>query len=320
MQITFLPASYGDCIHIEEMNRHVIIDGGPTAEPLLSLFRSIIDKGENVDLFVITHYDNDHIAGIIEALKQLRNVDLNNFIKEVWFNVPQQVDNEKDDFKLLSLKEANELSTFLVANKIKWANKIQKGRKFILTENTLIEVLYGGEHINNGSIGESLGFAKCDWNTSLKDLEKFLDDKAIDKSKTNAESIVMLLNCHDKLILLSGDSTPDILQSVLNEHIKEKGSIKFDMVKLPHHGSYKNVTKKVLSLFKCSQYIVSTNGEYYYHPDKKALLKILKWGNKDTDNYSFHFNYPSLIERLRFTEDEKKSYHFSCDGTNRFEL
>lgn len=318
MRLTFLQAQYGDCIHITEQGQHVIIDGGPKAEPLLSTLKDIRKNGEHVNLLVITHYDSDHIAGVLAALKCLEKEGISSFIKEVWFNAPNAPQNS--DSKELSLKEANELTSFLYDNNIKLVNNIQQGKKYPLSTTAYLQVLYGGKYIKGDVSGEPLGTVKCDWEASLKDLDKFIDDKVVDKSETNSESIVLLLKKDDHSILLPGDSTPDRLLATLLEYKKTEGNIKFDLVKLPHHGSYKNITEQILKSFTCSEYLISTSGEIYNHPDKKAILKILKWGIHDKSIILFHFNYPFLIEKLKFTEDERKEYHFNCDGTNTFEF
>ena len=67
----------------------------------------------------------------------------------------------------------------------------------------------------------------------------YLDDDAQDSSKTNAQSAIIVGHINGMNILLPGDAIPKKLSSALDFYRKGKIA-KFDLIKLPHHGSYKN--------------------------------------------------------------------------------
>ena len=96
----------------------------------------------------------------------------------------------------------------------------------------------------------------------------------------------------------------------------------FDLVKLPHHGSYKNITQDILSKIECSEYVVSTDGAKFCHPNKKMMMKIIKWGKmKEESVLKFHLNYYNdLIKKMNISESDCKSYNFECDGKRTFEF
>jgi hypothetical protein len=93
LKLQMLPAGCGDCLWLEygspETARIVIIDGGlqDTAQALSKRIEAARrERAANmldVELFVVTHIDNDHILGVIELLRTaqpwLR-------IKDIWFN------------------------------------------------------------------------------------------------------------------------------------------------------------------------------------------------------------------------------------------
>ena len=143
----------------------------------------------------------------------------------------------------------------------------------------------------------------------------------LDNSKTNAQSAIIIARCNGKKILLPGDSTPDKLSKALDNY--RKGEVlKFDLVKLPHHGSYKSITKDILEKFECLDYVVSTNGKQFNHPNKKMILKVVSWGKRKGDeNIFFHLNYyDDLYKKMKITKEEEYQYKFECDGKSTFEF
>ena len=51
-----------------------------------------------------------------------------------------------------------------------------------------------------------------------------------------------------------------------------------DAVKLPHHGSQKNVSAKLLTVVSSKQFLISTNGEHFGHPDDVSLARAVTAG------------------------------------------
>src|SRR5690606_23682112 len=109
---------------------------------------------------------------------------------------------------------------------------------------------------------------RCDWDSSMAALEPYINDESQDNSDSNRTSIVILAESPQKKVLLTGDCIPERLESILDKLIAENPSesIHFDYVKLPHHGSYRSLSKKILSKIDCSKFIISTNGNKYYLP------------------------------------------------------
>lgn len=68
--------------------------------------------------------------------------------------------------------------------------------------------------------------------------------------------------------------------------------------------------------------MICSNGDRYYLPDKKALMKIFKWGRKKaTEKIRIHLNYyADLFPKLNISEQDMQNNHFFCDGKRIFEL
>ncbi|HJE03674.1 MAG TPA: MBL fold metallo-hydrolase [Aliarcobacter thereius] len=82
MEIKFLKANNGDSIHISFGNKNILIDTGtgatylskPNGRPqngeLKSLINKLQSKNEKIDLLIITHWDDDHIGGVLKWFKE----------------------------------------------------------------------------------------------------------------------------------------------------------------------------------------------------------------------------------------------------------
>jgi len=65
MKINFLPAFNGDCILITTDKFNILIDGG-MSRTYYRILRDKLEELEQIDLVILTHIDEDHIAGLIE--------------------------------------------------------------------------------------------------------------------------------------------------------------------------------------------------------------------------------------------------------------
>ena len=280
---------------------------------------AIQNKKEKIDLFVITHYDADHIKAMVSILERLSVKDRRRLIKKVWFNATKVGFYGND--QQLSAQDATKVSKLLIESEIAWVSELKVGTKEKISDNLILELIDGGDIYKPTGEGKLLGSEKNDWNTSFEELEKYLDDDVLDTSKTNAQSAIIVAHIHGKNILLPGDATPGKLLKALDGYRKEEPMV-FDMVKLPHHGSYKNITQQILSRYECSDYIISTNGVKYCHPNKKMMVKVFNWGKRiEGRQLIFHFNYfEELFNRLNISDADKYHYNFECDGRREFEL
>lgn len=88
-----------------------------------------------------------------------------------------------------------------------------------------------------------------------------------DHSVTNRSSISFLLQYDDITLLFSGDCPMQLFQKKLPEHI--------DVVKLPHHGSWANISREFIKKTSVSYYLLSTDGEKYGHPSHCVIGSIM---------------------------------------------
>lgn len=106
---------------------------------------------------------------------------------------------------------------------------------------------------------DELGVPAEDWHVDLKTLIDSVDDDDLDEGGPNSQSIVILIECDGKKILLPGDCTPKELCEALQNYNNTNGvPLELDLMKLPHHGSVRNVTKSILDEVTCSNFVIST--------------------------------------------------------------
>jgi beta-lactamase superfamily II metal-dependent hydrolase len=117
-----------------------------------------------------------------------------------------------------------------------------------------------------------------------------------DYSETNASSISLLLDYKEKRILLLADNTAG--------KVMESGKISgmFDAIKLPHHGSVRNISDGFLANCVTEKYLISTSSEKYGHPDIETLSKIMV--NRAEYPKQIYFNYE--IEKVKEFEERVK--------------
>ena len=142
VKIQALQAEYGDCIFvsIEEHSEifNILVDGGTkntyldlrAGYPMPGVLRQKLDelktKGQHVDLLVMTHIDNDHIAGILEWFRT--NIPSRDFVRRIWFNDNMEIPTyeSKDNSK----GQAIDLKTLFDKHGISYQGQIVCGQEY----------------------------------------------------------------------------------------------------------------------------------------------------------------------------------------------
>ena len=161
-------------------------------------------------------------------------------------------------------------------------------------------------------------------NTSGSDeLENYLSElKEVDNSIVNGSSISFVLEIHDKKLLFLGDSIVKIKDKcmITKNLVKQYGeNTKFNLIKLPHHGSRYNMTNDFLNVFKSDEYIISSNSEKFGHPDIDVLANLIY---RNQQEKTLIFNYP--VRQYEILNNETWMEHFKysivvSDGINYVE-
>ncbi len=105
-------------------------------------------------------------------------------------------------------------------------------------------------------------------------IHDFLAMESLDSSITNLSSVMFLMESEGKRLLFSGDGLGDnIIESLSKrELLDSQGRLHVDILKVPHHGSERNVSEQFFETVTADVYVISADGRY----DNPSFL-TLKW-------------------------------------------
>lgn len=321
MRIEFLQAGTGDSIWISHNKTNIIVDGGNRAIAIKERFDQM-PEDENIDLLIVTHIDSDHIAGVIALVDKILEQRELNRLKQVWFNFPKL-----EEIGEYSVSEGNALSTSLCKiSGLCWCNNTSDmiGHKVVIGDIHL-HVLAPDHDVAyeyKPKAPDELGVENADWNVELETLVENVDDDDIDEGGPNSQSLVILLECEGKNVFLPGDCTPKELLAALRAYNSVNGSpIKFDLMKLPHHGSVRNITKDIMEEIVCSNFVISTNvNKKYLFPNKETIAKLIRYRNYAEETINVHFNYEDALNVLNITEKEQADNNIKLTDRREFSI
>ena len=65
---------------------------------------------------------------------------------------------------------------------------------------------------------------------------------------------------------------------------------------------------RLLQLIDCDQYLISTNGNHFAHPDREAVARVIKYGGA---NPQLYFNFRTEFNEVWAREDLQEKYGYS---------
>ena len=306
MRIEFLQAGTGDCIWISHGKKNIVIDGGKSTLAIIERYGKMPQE-ENIDLLVVTHIDSDHIVGVIALVELIKEKNEIGRLKQVWFNFPKK--EKSDEY---SVPEGNTLSTSLckVAG-LNWNNNTSEliGGT-VCVGDIKLHVLAPDYDVANDykpKVPDELGVKNADWDVELKTLIKNVDDDNLDDGGPNSQSIVILVECDGKRVLLPGDCTPNELLNAIRLYNSVNGTpLQLNLMKLPHHGSFRNITKDIMDEMDCSSFVISTNvNKRYLFPNKETIAKLISYRKTENETINVFFNYQNALNVLNISEKEQ---------------
>jgi hypothetical protein len=184
-------------------------------------------------------------------------------------------------FALLGVKDGNDVR--LRATQLSIARNPQWGGKPILVG---AAPPFAMDNLTFTVVGPSkatLAALKTEWQAWLAKQRKRLNDNKpafaamADKSVPNLSSVQLLVEADGKSLLLTGDGRGDHLLDGLADagRLDEGEGIDVDVLKLPHHGSDRNVDRDFFRRVRAKTYIASANGKYG-NPDLPTLQWIVQ--------------------------------------------
>lgn len=350
MKIKFLQAFNGDSIWISflenDIPRNILIDGGigntykSTSNVKGDLHKVIekIRKDEQfIDLLILTHFDDDHIGGILRWMN--KDKEASSLIKKVWFNSGKEIAKkfDSDENKGLDIEIVEGAEDFHTSPK-----QGIKFEKYLRDSN-----LWEGEIIEQGSEYDLFGLKfkvlsptnekldkllklyekqkdyftsgdEYDFKTSLKDFTieenqpnfQFKEDTSV----ANGSSIAFIMEYEDKNFLFLADAHPSVVIEGLNKFgYNNDKPLSVEMMKISHHGSMYNTNKELLEIVKTDNYLISSNATKHGLPNKRTIARII---NNNPQAF-IYFNYD--LKDAIFSEKDWKSHpNFKSKMQNEF--
>ncbi|MCX5508317.1 hypothetical protein OH705_10605 [Pseudomonas sp. BJa3] len=285
--------------------RHLLVDGGPAnpSKTLQKVLNKVLgEEGVNgrlrLEALVVTHYDLDHIEGVIELLQQKPSWLE---IGDVWFNGYEHLQPADK----LGPAQGDKLSRLIRSLGLPWnasfPNDRAGGEGGAIHQGVLPVTLPGGLEVrvlspdepglkalarvwtnpqspppDEGVVhGDSLG-PNDRW--PLNDYRDYrIGGFTADGSTPNRSSIALLLTFDNKRVLLAADALASVVTSGLKMHLPDIRPI--DLLKVSHHGSKRNTDRDLLDRINCRRFLISTSGAKHKHPDFDLIALLLSRNN-----------------------------------------
>jgi len=314
LSLQALPAHHGDALWLEygAKGRHrVLIDGGPRSKETEVMIRQLLaDDPSAVELVIVTHIDADHITGLLEIFR-----DLETPLEpgDVWFNAWRHLPDD-----LLGAQQGEEMSAAIERRGLAW-NAAFDGAAVVVPEEGPLPVveLPGGLRLTVLSPTRAeLAALRPVWQREVEkaglvpgtppeppEAPDLLGDSSLDlaelaerpfqkdRSAANGASIAVVAELGDRSMLLTGDAHAWVLTTQLQRLAVERGETRLalDVVKVPHHGSRRNVSRALVEAVDCDRWLFSTDGSIFGHPDPEAVARVVV----DRPGVELMFNYRS---------------------------
>lgn len=321
LEIDLLPVERGDhsgdCIALRYGNLEkggseqtvIVVDGGYAANGAklkkhLKDYYNCIQNGKvHINIAFLSHPDQDHIEGLVKLFED-DEVKIDNLVAMIpwvvmtpkWFKDGRITQNSLDK----KLEDAFKLLVNLV--------DVAKKKNATILMPTELENPCEFHGATYRTLGPSSSFyktciANCEKTPekapSVKTMsagtvtfdkdneEKYVPgqikwDYSESTSPINESSHIMLFEYDGHKILFCGDAGKEALNGALKYAKENKIDLTdIDIIKMPHHGSRKNVTPEIMDEFKhkgCRCYIPCKDGDEGHHPSKRLVNMLLEKG------------------------------------------
>ena len=281
------------------------------------------DGALRIDLAMVSHIDSDHVAGMVDfagflVTEQQDSKPLSYDVRTLWHNSFDDVlGDDADEVRAAALQVLEQPVGDASADEVRVAGlavvaSVAEGRELRDQARTLgwpvnepfdgpVSLPAGGPRTI--TLGDMKLTVICPHQEQLDRLHKAWDEwleehpKAVagavpaavtrDNSPYNLSSIVVLAERDGKRMLLTGDARDDhILKGLQDAGIAEQGgAVHLDILKLPHHGSIRNMRPEFLERVTADHYVISADGRHG-NPETETL-ELIAASRKD-DDFTIH--------------------------------
>lgn len=275
-----------------------------------------------VDLAIVSHIDDDHVHGMLDMAGELVALKLDSRplpydVRTLWHNA---FDDVVDDAEAVRAAAAAALARPLGdprADEIRAAGlavvaSVGQGRELRDHAETLgwsVNAPFHGpvsQPAGGGARTISLGPLKltvvAPLGAQLERLREAWDEWLVkhgeavrgeaapaaftDSSPYNLSSIVVLAECGGRTMLLTGDARGDhVLEALDRAGLADGGVTRVDVLKLPHHGSIRNLADEFFERVVAEHYVISADGRHG-NPEDETLSTLARV--RSDDDFQLH--------------------------------
>lgn len=326
-----LKAKHGDCLLLHWGTKAapglMLIDGGPGGtyhEFLKSRLQELAAARRRtevpIDLAMVSHIDDDHIAGLLDLAEEMESRSAPATIGRLWHNSLEGLLDEP-----LNMASVNRATASLAGSPPRstglWYSKVlasvRQGQllhgfaRRLGLETTMNAPFQPVVAVRPRQRPMKLrGLSLTVIGPSAAEIEKLRKawkKKRVagimaayeDDSPYNLSSIIVLAEFAGKRMLLTGDARGDhIIAGLKRRRLLKDGKFHVDLLKLPHHGSENNVTPEFFEQVTADRYVVSGDGKKFPNPHKNAM----KWlaAARGRSRYKVYCTYDLAHMRSRF--------------------
>lgn len=294
-----------------------------------------------IRMVMVSHLDDDHVNGIQALTDDLVRKQENE--EEIPYRIATLWHNSFDDF--LDTDAINTLAASLSSTSSSGEVKplsqalplsVGQGRKVRdnaeklgLSVNAPFKGLVmlpkqGKKTVNIGNglkftvVGPDMERAEIlqeEWDKQIKKLgvAKKSEKQAkaaefVDESVFNLSSIVVLAEFDNKTMLLTGDGRGDhTVEGLRKSKLLKNGKIHVNLLKLPHHGSDRNVATEYFRTITADHYVVSADGRFG-NPELATLKMISEARGSDTFTFHLTNKEKRLVDFFKAEKKKGKKY------------
>jgi glyoxylase-like metal-dependent hydrolase (beta-lactamase superfamily II) len=337
-----LRAEHGDCLMLHHGDDIVLIDGGPsgvyktTLKPRLEELMATRPQPLFLQMVMVSHIDDDHIIGLAEMFAEAVDRKENKTgpprwtAGELWLNAFGALTGASPTAGAGDARGAalNDLATTAPGEETKAiAAGVKSGIALHedaialgVDRNSSVEgdlIRRGGPKATIDVVPGLTFTVLAPDQPRLEKLrtkwEKWEQDHPVqeaanlDRSVFNLSSIVVLARSENRTLLLTGDARSDDIIAGLEAEglLTDVKPLMVDVLKLPHHGSIRNVDKTFFARVRARNYVISANGRDG-NPENETLTLLCDSRLNDDDAWTLWLTYgaeagdgkPGFHERL----------------------
>ncbi|HEV3038832.1 MAG TPA: hypothetical protein VHA33_13735 [Candidatus Angelobacter sp.] len=315
-----------------EHPRFIVIDGGPAGvyqQSLRPRLQQLHDRWKRPDdlldleMIMVSHTDDDHIIGIADWIKEMEeDKAVPCRVRTCWYNSFESIAGHRANemaslaplggqshtSAVLPHQRQSEAVLASVANGRRLRERLDaQGIPLNLGVEELVMLPDRNEDLKPperhgltyriiGPQEKRIKAFKKQWDEHVRQHPGPMVLAAFaDQSVPNLSSIVVVVEFQGHRMLLTGDARGDDMLEGFAAHglLDERGCAHFDVLKMPHHGSDRNVTPEWLQKITANAYVISANGRYS-NPDGTTISWICQ--ARGDAPYTLYFTNEKMID------------------------